>query len=112
MLAELHLHLYGCIRPAGLPRHLAEQENVRWDFYEADMEANYGVVPPTREIIERHRRGDADAASLFEEIFVFGDADAGNFSRFQAKFHLLLAGSSLGDPDATRSSTLASAGRR
>jgi hypothetical protein len=45
VLAELHLHLYGCIRPADLLRHLSGRENILWDFYEADMEAAYGSSP-------------------------------------------------------------------
>lgn len=99
VLAELHLHLYGCIRPADLLRHLAARESVLWDWYEAEMLAAYGRVPPTREIVERHRSGDPEAAALFAELFVFGDQDAGNFDRFQAKFNLLMAGSSFRDLD-------------
>lgn len=97
MLAELHLHLYGCVRPADLLRHLAMRERIRWDRYEEHMHAAYGVVPPTREVVERYRRGDPDAEAHFAGLFVFGDADAGNFDRFQAKFNLLGAGSALTD---------------
>jgi adenosine deaminase len=93
VLAELHLHLYGCIRPGDLLRHLAARDGVLWDWYEAKMLAAYGSVPPTRQIVERYRAGDAEAAALFAELFVFGDKDAGNFDRFQAKFSLLFAGS-------------------
>jgi hypothetical protein len=100
VLAELHLHLYGCISPPDLLRHLSGSERVLWDWYEAGMEAAYGAIPPTREIVERHRKGDPDAAKVFEQLFVFGDDDAGNFERFGAKFHLLYAGSKLGQPDA------------
>jgi hypothetical protein len=100
VLADLHLHLYGCIRPADLLRHLATREHVRWDFYEEHMLAAYGVVPPTQEVVARHRRGDPDAAATFAELFVFGDRDAGNFDRFQAKFNLLIAGSAFADQDA------------
>jgi adenosine deaminase len=99
VLAELHLHLYGCIRPADLLRHLAGRTSVRWDWYEAEMLAAYGTVPPTRQIVERYRQGDADAVAIFEDLFVFGDRDAGNFDRFQAKFNLLIAGSSFQDRD-------------
>lgn len=97
MLAELHLHVYGCIRPADLLRHLSGREYVAWDGYEAAMEAAYGHVPPVREVVERHRRGEPDAARMFEQLFVFGDDDAGNFDRFQAKVRLLYAGSTLQD---------------
>ena len=100
MLADLHLHLYGCIRPADLLRHLAARERIRWDWYEEHMLAAYGAVPATREIVERHRQGDPEAADLFAALFVFADGDAGNFDRFQAKFNLLIAGSAVGDREA------------
>ncbi|MFD0662447.1 hypothetical protein [Thermocatellispora tengchongensis] len=106
MLSELHLHLYGCIRPEALLRHLAGCEKVRWQEYEEAMAAAYGEVPPVREIVERYRQGDAAAAAEFAGLFVFGDADAGDFGRFQAKFRLLVVASALGDrhgpPEAIR----------
>jgi adenosine deaminase len=49
------------------------------------MVAAYGTVPPTRDLVERFRRGDEGVVTAFEEIFVFEDADAGSFDRFQAK---------------------------
>lgn len=61
------------------------------------MDAAYGRVPPIRQIVERYRLGDEDAAELFERHFVFSDDDAGNFDRFQAKAKLLYAGSALQD---------------
>ncbi len=103
-LAELHLHLYGTIRAADYLQHLAERE-VDWAWYEDEMVAAYGAHPPVRDVLDRHRAGDTAAAAAFEELFVFGDADAGNFDRFQAKFNLLIAGSAMfdvlrGAPDA------------
>jgi adenosine deaminase len=97
VLAELHLHLYGCIRPADLLRHLATRKRIAWDYYEEHMRAAYGAVPPAREVVEDYRRGAPDAHTRFADLFVFGDADAGNFDRFQAKFNLLGAGSALVD---------------
>jgi len=95
VLAELHLHMYGTIRSTDLLAHLAARSSVQWDWYEAEMEAAFGACPPTRTIVERHRSGDATAAAIFDRLFVFGDDDAGNFDRFQAKFNLLIAGSSM-----------------
>ncbi|MGK5530947.1 hypothetical protein [Streptomyces sp. URMC 129] len=46
-------------------------------------------MPPTRQVVERFRRGDAGAAADFEKLFVFGDDDAGTFARFQVKANLL-----------------------
>jgi adenosine deaminase len=101
-LAELHLHLYGCIRPAALLDHLARRdpERVRWDWYEAEAAAAYGAVPPTRDLVARHRGGES-VAEEFERAFLFGEPDAGNFDRFQAKMNLLGAGSAAGDERAT-----------
>ena len=51
MLAELHLHLFGCIRALDLLRQLARRESVPWDVYEAGMEAAYGTVPPAWQVV-------------------------------------------------------------
>jgi hypothetical protein len=99
MLTELHLHLYGCIGPLDLLRHLAGRDQVDWAPYEAGMLAAYGAVPPVRELVERYRAGSADAARAFADIFVYSDRDSGSFDRFQAKFRLLYAGSVRHQPD-------------
>ena len=95
-LAELHLHLYGTIRADDyLERLGARAAAIDWGFYEKTYERAYGDRPPVRDILERHQAGDPDAASAFRDLFVFGNADAGNFQRFQAKFNLLINGSEL-----------------
>jgi adenosine deaminase len=93
-LAELHLHLYGTIRAEDYLERLGARD-IDWRFYEKHFERAYGVRPPLRDILDRHRAGDPDAADAFRRLFVFGDADAGNFDRFQAKFNLLINGSEL-----------------
>ncbi|MFI0468474.1 hypothetical protein ACH347_30700 [Saccharopolyspora sp. 5N102] len=98
MLADLHLHFHGCVRPRELLDHLARSDRLLWDWYESEMHAAYGVVPPTRQVVERYRRGDAAAAAEFAEIFVFGEQDAGNFARFQAKANLLWVAAHQDDP--------------
>jgi adenosine deaminase len=110
VLAELHLHVYGCIRPPDLLRHLAAREQVSWERYEAGMEAAFGTVPPVREILERQRQGDPGADRAFAELFVFGDSDAGNFDRFQAKFNLLIAGSATAERDPSPAAVAAEVG--
>lgn len=90
-LAELHLHLYGTI-PAPLFPDFVRDRPVDWRFYEAEYERVYGVMPPLRDILRRHRRGDPTAAGDFQRLFIFGDADAGAFARFQAKYNVLLDG--------------------
>ncbi|MFC3999379.1 hypothetical protein ACFOVU_25940 [Nocardiopsis sediminis] len=100
MLSESHLHFHGCVRPKDLLRRLAASDHALWDWYEAGMAAAYGAVPPTRQVVERYRRGDAGAAAEFEDLFLFHDADAGAFARFQAKANLLWVASAEGNPDA------------
>ena len=92
--AELHLHLYGTIRPGAFLDYVSERD-VDWGYYEHTYEQAYGTRPPVADLVERHRRGDAEATRAFHELFVFGDADGGNFERFQAKFNLLISGSEL-----------------
>lgn len=93
-LAELHLHMYGTIRAEDYLERLGHRE-VDWRFYESAFERAYGERPRLREILERHRAGDPEAGRDFRQLFVFGDADAGNFERFQAKFNLLINGSAM-----------------
>jgi adenosine deaminase len=91
-LAELHLHLYGTIRPDDYLERLGARE-VDWRWYEATFERAYGAPSPLRDILARHRAGDPAAREAFRRLFVFGDEDAGSFDRFQAKFNLLINGS-------------------
>jgi hypothetical protein len=91
VLADLHVHLYGCVRPADVLEYLASCETVDWGWYEEEYEAAYGTVPPARRIVERYRSGDKSAVGAFRDLCVFGDADAGSFARFQAKANLIWA---------------------
>ena len=99
-LAELHLHLYGTIDPADWLEYVKDRE-VDWESYESTFLAAYGrEAPPIREVLSRHRAGVPGAAEEFRRIFVFGDDDAGNFGRFQAKFNLLIASSRMTEDEA------------
>jgi adenosine deaminase len=93
VLADLHLHFLGSVASRDLLDHLAVSKRIEWDLYDEAMRTAYGTIPPAREIVERYRRGDPDAPAAFDEIFVFGDADAGSFERFSAKYGLLSVGS-------------------
>lgn len=93
MLADLHLHFLGSVGSRTLLDHLAASDRIEWELYEVAMQAAYGTIPPAREIVERYRRGEPDAAAEFDRIFVFGDADGGSFERFNAKYGLLSIGS-------------------
>jgi adenosine deaminase len=88
-LCDLHVHLYGCIRPLALLRHLATADDIQhWSWYESEFEAVYGFVPPTRQLVDRYRAGDHSVIEEFAGLCVVSDADAGNFARFQAKGNL------------------------
>ena len=98
-LADLHLHLYGSIGPADWLEHVKDRE-IDWESYESAFLEAYGVAPPIRDVLDRHRAGDSGAAEEFRRLFVFGDDDAGNFDRFQAKFNLLIESSRIGEDQA------------
>ncbi len=95
-LAELHLHLYGCLRGARVLEMLARRERPAWERYEPGFMRAYGRASPARAIVDRHRAGDPSAVEDFEQLFVFGAEDAGSFARFQAKFDLIAAASVVG----------------
>ena len=93
-LADLHTHLYGCIHSADFMEFLLNRD-VDWATYQDNYRRIYGVSPPIAEILERCRQGVAGSRSEFHRLFVFGDDDAGNFDRFQAKYDILNHGSAL-----------------
>lgn len=101
-LAELHLHLYGCIRPAFALEQLCRRRADVTHYLERYEDA-YGHAPALDEILARHAAGDPGALARFVRLFTYGDDDAGAFERFQAKFNLLIAGSAFlaldGTPD-------------
>ena len=91
-LADLHTHLYGCIDSADFLAFLLDRE-VNWTAYKDNFQKVYGYCPPIAEILERCRESVVDGRAEFNRLFVFGDDDAGNFDRFQAKYDILLHGS-------------------
>ena len=66
-----------------------------WAAYQINYQRVYGVLPPISEILEQCRRGVAGSDLAFDRLFVFGDDDAGNFDRFQAKYDILNYGGAL-----------------
>jgi len=95
-LAELHLHLYGCLSSDRVLDMLVRAPRPAWHVYEPTFQRVYGRASPARALVERHRQGDPAAAREFRELFVFGDEDSGSFGRFQAKFDLIAAASVVG----------------
>lgn len=95
-LAELHLHLYGCLRGRHVLEMLARARTPSWERYEPKFERVFGAPSPARALVERYAAGDETAVEEFERLFVFGDEDAGSFERFQTKFDLIAAASVVG----------------
>ena len=93
-LADIHLHLYGSIRAEDFLEYLALRD-VDWTPFETSNQDLYGDAPMMGDILRRHRQGDPKAAGEFKRLFVFGDAETGEFRRFQYKFTLLDTGSVL-----------------
>lgn len=93
-LADLHTHLYGCIHSADFLEFLRDRD-ADWTGYQDSYQRVYGVMPAIAEILDRYRSGIAGADAEFGQLFVFGDDDAGNFDRFQAKFNMLNNGGSM-----------------
>lgn len=93
-LAELHLHLYGCLSAGAMLRQLQQHaQHLDLTRYEQAYETAYGSRSPIREVLASCLAGDPAGPGRFQELFVFGEEDAGNFARFQAKFELIIAGS-------------------
>jgi adenosine deaminase len=91
-LAELHLHLGGCLSAETiLDQILRYEEHINFTHYEDAYEAAFGLPSSLRTLLPACRAGDPLARAAFTDLFVFGDADAGNFARFQAKFNLIIA---------------------
>ena len=90
-LADLHLHMYGSIHCWDYLDFVGGRE-VDWRAYEAAYGEAYGERPPIRDVLRRCNDGAPGAREDFRRLFVFGDKDAGNFARFQAKYNLLIAG--------------------
>ena len=87
-LADIHTHLYGCIDSADFLAFLLDRD-VDWTAYQSNYQRVYGATSPITEILERCRSGVAGSEIEFQRLFVFGDADAGDFARFQAKYDIL-----------------------
>ena len=91
-LADIHLHLYGSIHPQDYLRFV-QGRDVDWSSYEAAYNEAYGETPEIRRILKEYNLGTRGSQEEFRRLFVFGDQDAGNFARFQAKYNLLVSGS-------------------
>jgi hypothetical protein len=91
-LAELHVHLGGCIDHRACLQMILNCADPQWDHYERTFEAVYGYPSNAKELVYRIANGDTEAEPLFKKVFEFGDGDGGLFSKFDAKFALILVG--------------------
>ena len=94
-LADLHSHLYGAIRFEPFLKHLLRQPAIDWSDYRRAYQQAFDRDPDPAALLRRLRRGDRQVVEELRRLFVFGDADAPGFARFQAKFDLLIAASAL-----------------
>lgn len=92
-LADLHSHLWGTITADDyLDFVLATVGPRDWRAYEDNYEQVYGTRPNVEEIVVRTGAGDPSARREFRSVYVFGEEDAGNFPRFQAKMNVTTSG--------------------
>jgi len=87
-LVELHCHVGGCLTADDLLDLIAGRE-VDWSAYEAAFARAYGEPTPVRAIVAAARAGEPDARRRFRDLFVFGDARAGDFDRFSANWGII-----------------------
>ena len=92
-LAELHSHLWGTTTADDYLDFMLSSVGPRdWGAYEDHYEEVYGIRPGMEEIVVRVGAGDRSARREFRDLYVFGEGDAGNFPRFQAKMNVLSSG--------------------
>ena len=91
-LADIHLHLYGSIHWRDFLAFV-KSHSVDWNSYENYFNEVYGKQPPIGEVLNSCNRGLTSAEQEFQDLFVYGEEDAGSFARFQAKYNMLIAGS-------------------
>ena len=87
---ELHVHVAGCLYPEDLlTLGEAIYEEIDWTRYVESYEQAYGVHPdPHALFADALANGRADQPQFRQQV-LFGEADSGDFDRFQAKFNLL-----------------------
>ncbi|MFZ0544776.1 MAG: hypothetical protein WAM60_05035 [Candidatus Promineifilaceae bacterium] len=85
---ELHVHGGGCFFPEDLLALGKDHyEQVDWSRYVDFYEQVYGSRPDPVALFHRVLNGDSAALDQFQQQVVVGQADSGDFSRFQAKYN-------------------------
>ncbi len=91
-LAELHVHLGGCLDYRGCLALIQGREHPDWARYETGYSRAFGRDSTARAVVARSLAGDPTAEAAFRSVFEFRDPDGGHFDRFQAKFDLINVG--------------------
>ena len=88
---DLHVHLGGCLFAEDLlelGREIYEQ--VDWGLFVHSYEQAFGLCPDPIACFREALRGTPAGMKQFEKLYVFTEADSGDFARFQAKFNFLI----------------------
>ena len=92
-LADLHSHLWGTITADDYLDFVLETQGPReWETYEDYYEQVYGTRPSIEGVVVRAGEGNLSARREFRQLYVFGEKDAGDFPRFQAKMNVTTSG--------------------
>lgn len=92
MSCELHVHTGGCFTADDLLELGADIfDKVDWAVFVADYERAYGERLDVPALFRAALADGDDARAAFKRTYVYGDADGGDFLRFQAKFNMLFA---------------------
>ncbi len=88
---ELHIHTGGGIYADDL-LELGKDiyQEVNWELFIKGYEQTFGVRPDPIRLYEDALHGGESGWQRFQQHFIYGHADRGDFARFQAKFNLLI----------------------
>ncbi len=88
---ELHIHSGGCLYADDL-LELGKDvyHEIDWGFFIQGFEEVFGVRPDPIALYEDALHGGESGRQRFQHHYVYGQADAGDFGRFQAKFNFLI----------------------
>ena len=89
---ELHVHMGGCFSVDDLIELAAPYyRDIDWSIFVDAFDMAYGLRPDPSEWFARVVAGDSSGIDAIRRHFIFTEEDGPDFSRFQAKFNLLIA---------------------
>ena len=88
---ELHVHPGGCLTAEDL-LYLGKAcyRDIDWRLFVDAYESAYGTRPDPVALYRDALSDPSTGFARFKEHFVYGEKDAGDFGRFQAKFNLII----------------------